>query len=264
MQVPPTGSESVSSGGLCRIPLTPALGVRSHLVGVCPLFQDLLSSQRVQVAAAADERSFRRKALIVSEGAPAQSVQLVVSGRAKEFRKTARPSASMARLLGPGDLCGWPSVVADEVFPGAIVAIEPTLTLVWGRGILEELFKRFPVLPRNAVRMLVHRLREQDDRYEELAMERVPRRIARALLRLTQGAIRRFDHGSGLELPLSRAELAALAATTMFTVSRVLSDWGGRGVVDARRGKVVLMDMDALAAIAHDAGTPSRPTVAAH
>jgi CRP-like cAMP-binding protein len=89
-------------------------------------------------------------------------------------------------------------------------------------------------------------MRELEDRYRELATEHVPHRLARTLLRVVQPDGRRFEDGLFGDVPLSRRELAQLTGTTLFTVSRLLSEWERAGVVKARRECVVVPDPQAL------------------
>ena len=49
-----------------------------------------------------------------------------------------------------------------------------------------------------------------------------------------------------VEIALSRQELAQLTGTTLFTVSRLLSQWEQRGIVAARREAVLVRDLPAL------------------
>jgi CRP-like cAMP-binding protein len=54
---------------------------------------------------------------------------------------------------------------------------------------------------------------------------------------------------SGIEVGLSREELAQMTGTTLFTVSRLISLWETRGIVKARREAVVVSDINLLRAI---------------
>ena len=74
-----------------------------------------------------------------------------------------------------------------------------------------------------------------DCRFRERVTERVERRVARMLLRLTtQTGTRR--EGGGIEILLSRQDLAEMSGTTLFSVSRILSDWERQGLVETGRG----------------------------
>jgi hypothetical protein len=78
----------------------------------------------------------------------------------------------------------------------------------------------------------------------------VPSRLARELVRL-QCQIGRPAEGGTL-IGLSREELAQLAGTTLFTVSRLLGEWQDRRLVSARREAVLIADAAGLAAIARE------------
>jgi CRP-like cAMP-binding protein len=93
-----------------------------------------------------------------------------------------------------------------------------------------------------------------------MAHQSVERRIAHAVLRLVQYAGRRVGHHIEIEVPLLRQDMAELAGTSMFTVSRVLNEWEARGIVDASSRRIVVRQIHALTAIAERAGDlKSRP-----
>ncbi len=102
------------------------------------------------------------------------------------------------------------------------------------------------------MRILSERICEMQDRFRELATERVAQRVARALLRLVRQAGRRTEEGVLIDLPLSRRDLAELTGTTLFTVSRVLSEWEAAGTVRTGRRRVIVRSPHALVAIAED------------
>ncbi|MFT3895106.1 MAG: helix-turn-helix domain-containing protein [Anaerolineales bacterium] len=76
-------------------------------------------------------------------------------------------------------------------------------------------------------------------RYRELATEKVEHRIAHTLLRLVSQMGVKSPQG-GIELTFTRQELAEMSGTTLYTVSRVLSEWEKLGVVDAGRERVLI------------------------
>lgn len=237
--------------------------LRLDCVERCVLFNGLSTEQRLEVAVAAIPQHFAPKASLVHEGEPARALYLVLSGRAKETLAQPEGPEVVVRLLGPTDLCGWPSVLTDEVTPGTVAALEETSVLSWPRPAVERFYERFPVVSRNALRILTRRLLEQHQRYRELALERVPQRLARTLLRLVRPGGRRSPDPALVDVPLSRAELAQMTGTTLFTVSRVISEWEALGLLQARRGHVIVTDLAALAAIVKqqpaDHSPPGRP-----
>jgi CRP-like cAMP-binding protein len=73
-----------------------------------------------------------------------------------------------------------------------------------------------------------------------VATEKVARRLALTLLRLLK-QIGKQTHG-GIQVSLSREELAQMTGTTLFTISRILSKWSEEGFVVPRREAVVVRD----------------------
>lgn len=61
-----------------------------------------------------------------------------------------------------------------------------------------------------------------------------------------------------IAFPLSRQDIAEMTGTTLHTVSRILSEWEKRGVVQGGRMRVIIRDPAALARIADD--MPAAPT----
>jgi CRP-like cAMP-binding protein len=92
---------------------------------------------------------------------------------------------------------------------------------------------------------------EMQERYRELATERVERRIALTVLRLAAQVGRRTENREEMivELPLSRQDVAEASGTTVFTVSRVLADWERRGLVEAGRERVLIRNPHGLVQI---------------
>src|SRR5215208_5050656 len=114
------------------------------------------------------------------------------------------------------------AVREDATYPATAQALEPSTALAIESSFLKEMM-------------------EMQERYRELATERVERRIALTILRLAgQIGKRTGSNEMTVELPLTRQDVAEASGTTIFTVSRVLADWERRGLVEAGRERVVI------------------------
>jgi len=87
-----------------------------------------------------------------------------------------------------------------------------------------------------------------EQRFREVSTEKVGSRLSSELVRISDRLRRTPDNGH-LEITLSRAELAQLTGTTLFTVSRLLCQWQTQGIVRVRRESVLVQDFAALAQI---------------
>ena len=114
-------------------------------------------------------------------------------------------------------------------------ALTASIALIWEASTFQTLAERSPALRRNMLEVAARRLQELEDRYREISTEKVATRLSHQLLRLFNQLGRRVDGNGTLKINLSREELAQLTGTTLFTVSRQLSEWSARGVLTTGR-----------------------------
>ena len=119
-------------------------------------------------------------------------------------------------------------------------AMEQCKALIWDYARLQALLTTYPQIRKNTCQILVGRLQELEERFREVATEKVAKRLALTLLRLLK-QVGKVSKG-GTEICLSREELGQMTGTTLFTISRILSRWAERGVVVPRREAVLVSD----------------------
>ena len=107
-----------------------------------------------------------------------------------------------------------------------------------------------PHLAVNAMQTIGQRLQEAHTRIREMATEEVERRVAHAVLRLIDQAGRKEGNGIRIDFPISRQDIAEMTGTTLHTVSRLLSAWKERGLVNSGRKRIVVCALDDLIRLA--------------
>ena len=199
-------------------------------------------------------QSFRRRfdagEVVFRQGDPASNAFVVVMGQLRVAQTTAEGQQVIIRYIGQGDLAGYAVLSAGETYPGTVVAVETTHAMGWTAASMRQLMDTYPRIATNALSIVAGRYRELQERLRQQATENVERRIAHAILRLAGQAGRATPQGIEIAFPVSRQDLAELAATTLHTVSRTMSGWEERGVVQNRRRRVIVTHPDALLAIA--------------
>ena len=78
------------------------------------------------------------------------------------------------------------------------------------------------------------------------------RRIARTILRLARQSGRKTEQGVLIDLSLSRQDIAEMTGTTLYTVSRILSEWEKEDLVQSERQRVVITYLHGLVSLAED------------
>jgi CRP-like cAMP-binding protein len=93
---------------------------------------------------------------------------------------------SLVRFVGPGDCYGAIALVAASRYPLSAIAVEPSRVLTWSRTVITDFAERLPRLKSNIMEEITRRMTGVLSMAQELATERVPQRLAKALLRLAE------------------------------------------------------------------------------
>ncbi len=197
-------------------------------------------------------RRLDRKQVLFHAGEPAEALFVIESGRLKLTQLSADGQEVLVRFVGPGEICAGVAALEGSNYPVTAQAVEPVRALVLTREALRELCARYPQIQTNILRAITGHLEDSMTRARELATERVAQRVARTLQRLAEQSGRPVDGGVLVAHPLSRQELAEMAGTTLFTVSRLLSQWEAEGIVEAGREKVMIRSLRRLADLAEE------------
>ena len=217
-----------------------------------PVFWDLGETGLAGVAGAARCRSLERGTFFFHEGDPATMLYLLLEGRVRLTQVSAEGQQVLLRLVSAGDPFGWIGSLGGSRYPSSAEAADDCVALAWDHETMASLMERHPQLALAALKMLAGQVQELQERYRELATERVERRVARALLRLSVQTGRQVPGGILLDIRLSRQDLAEMTGTTLYTVSRILSRWEQAGLVKSRRERVLIRQPQGLVHVAED------------
>jgi len=215
-----------------------------------PLFHGILPGDYTRISAAARVKEFTRGQMLYIEGDSVQQVLLVTSGFVKITKFGLSGTEVILRFGVPGDVLGAVGLLSTGKHCATAQAFRLCRALVWEAPAFKALVERFPVLHRNMARLLEQDLLELEERFREVATERVGPRVARQLVRLLKQMGRPVN--GTVELALSREDLAHMTGTTLFTVSRLLSAWEARGMVTSRRESVAISDIKSLRAMSEE------------
>jgi CRP-like cAMP-binding protein len=214
------------------------------------IFSGLPEGSLEEVRARCFRKRFASGEVVFRQGDPASNVFIVVIGQLRVAQTTSDGQQVIIRYIGRGDLAGYAVLSAGETYPGTVVAVEDTHAMGWTASSMRQLMSTYPRIATNALAIVAGRYQELQERLRQQATENVERRIAHAILRLAKQAGRCTPQGVEIAFPVSRQDLAEMAATTLHTVSRTMSGWEERGIVQGRRRRVTVTQPNALMEIA--------------
>ena len=178
------------------------------------------------------------------QGQPVRSLVLIQTGSVKLTQLSPHGNEVILWMNGQGDAVGVHAEVPSCSHTCSARAMEQCRALTWEYTRLQILVAEYPQIRSNISQILSNRLNELEERFREVATEKVAKRLALTLLRLAKQVGKRHD--GGVQVSLSREELAQMTGTTLFTISRILSKWGEEGFVLPRRESVVVRDRQRL------------------
>jgi CRP-like cAMP-binding protein len=195
--------------------------------------------------AMARRRTFERDQIVFHRGDLADAVHLVTKGRFAVRVVSPVGQSAMLAVRGPGETFGeFALLEATARRTVTVAALEAGETLAIGGDAYRSLLEEYPELKDVLVRLLADRLRFADRHITASHFLDADARVRWALLQLVPV----YGDGNRAVVPLTQESLAELAGTARGTVNRVLREEQDRGVVSLERGRVRVLDPDALSA----------------
>lgn len=214
------------------------------------LFAGLSDADCTAVLDAATVRSYGPGQMLFAQGDAADAFFLVADGSVKLVQATPDGREMIVRFIRPGEVIAAVAVIPDGQYPVTAIAAEPCVTAVWPADALRALIARFPKLHPNIMAAMAMHMQDALSQGRELATAKVPQRLAAMLLRLADRHGEPQEDGLLITQPLSREQIAEMTGTTLFTVSRTLSEWQEAGIVSTRKRHIVIHDRAGLEKLA--------------
>lgn len=125
-----------------------------------------------------------------------------------------------------------------SIYLASTEAVTDCLALTWSRPTILSLVRRYPKLLENVAEIASDIVETYHDLHVNAMQLTAEQRVAKLLYWLVKETGQQFDGGTMVEI--SNEELANQSSTTIFTVSRLLSDWRRQGLLTKGRGRIVV------------------------
>ena len=214
------------------------------------VFDGLTEAERDAWLARATTVTCGRGQTLARQGEPARHFYLVEAGHVKILQLTAEGTELIVRFVSAGEPFGGVVALSDAPYPVTAVVAQPAVVRQWTRDAVTSLLAATPQVRVNIMREMATHMTDALTRVRELATESVGQRLAHTLLRLARQCGELQPDGVLLTQPLTRQELADLTGTTLYTVSRTLSEWESRGLIETRKRTLLLRSTKKLGQLA--------------
>lgn len=226
--------------------------VDRSLVADLPLFAGLSPADLDVVLNEARSVRIPKNSPVFQQGEEAHSFFVLLHGHVRASKSTPAGDQIVVRYVATGETFGVAKAIGLQRYPATATAVDDSVVLAWPSGIWPQLALQFPALAANTLQTVGARLQETHTRVVEMSTEQVEKRIAHALLRLVQQSGRKVEHGVEIDFPISRQDIAQMTGTTLHTVSRTLSAWEGKGLIESSRQKIVVREPHQLFMLAEE------------
>ncbi len=196
-------------------------------------------------------RSIEENEFFFIQGEAAQYLYILTSGQIKLMQSSPNGQQVNLRTIHPWQMFGALGAVRKEAtYPATAQALEDSSALAIDSGFLRKMLETSPHISLDMMTLMTSYIQEMQARYRELATERVEQRVANALIRLAGQSSIRSEQDAGIVLSFSRQDVAEMTGTTLYTVSRLLSEWERQQIIETAREKIKIIKPHDLVRIA--------------
>ncbi len=210
-----------------------------------PLLAVLADNDRRELVQLARRRRFARGEVIFHEGDPGETMHLVTQGHVAVRVTTALGDVATLRVVGPGEFFGELALLSPGPRSATVAALDRVETLGIAKQQFDDLRVRRPAVNAVLTEALANEVRRLAAALTEALYLPSEKRLFHRLLDLTVSF--GTDVGPASVIPLTQEELAQLAGVTRPTANRMIKQAEEDGIVRVSRGKVEILDHDALA-----------------
>jgi CRP-like cAMP-binding protein len=221
-----------------------------RLLGASPFFSALSPEQVSDVQVRFHQRHYQTGEVVQLAGDPARCLSIVARGVVKMARPTLDGQDVLLDFLGPGEHFGSLADLGDATYREDVTAHTGSCILYTTAEAFQEILRQYPAVALSTLQIVAERLRDAHSVIEHLSAYAVEQRVAATLLHLAAKAGTPRDGGVLIEMPLSRQDIADMTGAKVETVSRVMSDFRRRGIIDSGRRWISVLDIDELSTVA--------------
>lgn len=196
-------------------------------------------------------RSIEEGEFFFMQGDPAVFFYILIAGKAKLLQSNPSGQQVNLRTINQWDLFGALGISrSNAIYPATAQALESSTALAIESKFMQTMLETRPKIAFGLMNLMTSYIQEMQARYRELATERVEQRVANALIRLAGQSGAKSSKEAGIELFFSRQDVAEMTGSTLYTISRLLSEWERQGVIETGRERIKIMKPHDLVIIA--------------
>ena len=204
------------------------------------IFSKLKEEEFEAISSLFDLKQYKNNETIFLEGDSPDNFYLVAAGSVKVLKHTVMGKDIILEMMSPGDVFGGVAVLDKKPYPASAEAMEAASVIKISRLDLLKIMEEYPVLKLEIVKYFSDKLRDAHEMLKNIATERVERRIASLLLKLSEKVGVADGEFIRIDFPLTRQEIAEMVGTTVETCIRTMSKFQKDGLVKSSNHRTMI------------------------
>lgn len=184
--------------------------------------------------------------IIFSVGDKANNIFIIKSGKVKISKILEDGKQITLSILKQGDILGEACIIGQDYQDTIAETIEETCLCIINKRDFENLLLIKPELNLKITKLIGWRLKNIENRIENLIFRDVTSRIIYTLLELSKSYTKITNDGIEINMKLTHEELGSLIAVNRQTVTTKLNELKQLGLIDLKRSKIILKDSNKL------------------
>ena len=206
------------------------------------LFSDLNDAEMDEMDKMTRMEAFKKKQPIYLPGDPGDFVYLLKSGRVKISKIGDDGKELTLAILEPGEIFGEVEVLEEAPRDTVAEVLDDAHICLIRREDFEAFLKSRPQCSFKLTKLIGFRMKQIENRIEDLVFRDAPARLAHLLLSLANSFGAEASDGRAIKTKVTHQELANLIGTTRETVSLTLGQFRQAGLIAMEKRRITILN----------------------
>jgi CRP/FNR family transcriptional regulator, cyclic AMP receptor protein len=222
------------------------VAAKLELLRHIPYFRSLPQPALQRLATSLRERCYQPGDVIFRKGDQSEGLGVVLRGRVRTVTTSPAGREQVLKVFGPGRTFGDIPVFDDEPQPADALAMSESVVVFIPQGDLLDCLREHPDAAIEVIRLFASRLRAYKQVVEDLSLRTVVARVARLLVDRARGAQTLIEELPSSSPQYTQDEIATMVGSVREVVQRALKTLEHAGLIQMARGRIQIIDLEAL------------------
>lgn len=218
-----------------------------HYLREVDIFQDLADTEVEEISEMTRMCLYPNNHIFYMPDDPGEVLFIIKKGRVQLYRVSPDGRKLVFATLHAGAIFGHMGMIGQRLHNTFAEAVGEVKLCIMNRTDVEELLMAKPVVALRVLENVGNRLVDAEQRFEDIAFRRMPSRIARLILQMTE------ETGDGATLKgYTHQQIADMLGTYRETTTQILNDFKQQGLIQLGRKSIEIVDYEGLVLITDD------------